>query len=226
MKLFFALFLCLSAFARATPLEVFAEAYRDGVAFTEREDYAHVYATTTARELSFPRQVRERDRIIAQYSVQLVKASGEPYTERGFAIFYLEGERIVYLENAIATGEEWDLATAGQLADVATTAAGVAAGLTEANPIVGSVIGSPVGWLAFIGLKLGIANVANGAAVEDCIAAKQAAAGLGWGASAWNVGVMLANPVVGAVAAIAAGYFTYDRPAALKACAAHKLKGA
>ena len=86
-----------------------------------------------------------------------------------------------YLEEA-ALAPSMDLAVTGQAADVATTAVGLLAGLSEANPIVGG-LGLPIAAIA----KLAIAEYSTELDTEDCRAVKDVASTVGWGAAGWNL---------------------------------------
>ena len=94
-----------------------------------------------------------------------------------------------------------DHALAGQSADIATTAAGLATGLQEANPIVAGV--APVA----VALKLGLGEYAETLPAGDCHALKDSLATVGWGAAGWNLCTIAAVGSGGAAAipCIAAG---------------------
>jgi len=106
------------------------------------------------------------------------------------------------MENYCSQDPEWmrantggiDPALAGQGADIATTAAGLAAGLQEANPIVAGA--APVA----VALKLGLGEYAETLPVGDCHALKDGLATFGWGAAGWNLCAMATVSSGGAAA--------------------------
>lgn len=79
----------------------------------------------------------------------------------------------------------------GQTADVATTAAGVAQGAAEMNPMVAPMVGSPVGLLALLGLKLGATEWAQRQDVYTCAGMTLGLSDVGWAAAISN-GLILA----------------------------------
>ena len=218
-----AVLLTLFLTVQASPLESFAEEYRDGLALRDNPDYAHLYATTTDRSLRILSEVQEDDIILAMYESAFTR-DGERVTQRGVAAFWLKDGKIADvafapLENSM------DPAMAGQAADIATTAAGLSQGLAEGNPAVAGALSSPLGIAAVIGIKLGIGEYAETLPIRECVAAKRDIGTMGWTAAGWNLGMLaLANPVAAIVGAAIAFHIMHDdwRPA-FRECALAKL---
>lgn len=103
----------------------------------------------------------------------------------------------------------------GQSADVATTAIGVTQGATEINPAIAPWVGSPAGWLAQLGIKLGATTWAEHQDTYTCTNMVQGLSDVGWAATISN-GVMLlaATPIafpVGIAGGIGSHYLFRDR---------------
>lgn len=205
-------------------LEEWGRGYTDGTSFADQYDYARLYATTSDREIRFVNHVVEGDAVITLYEAKnMDTGTGEARTERGVAVFHFKDGKPYVEEHASVTAHEFDLGVTGQLADVGTTAAGLAQGFAEGNPAL-SGLGS-AGMAGAGVLKIWMAKRADNYGIIDCIAWKQTTAGFGWGAAVWNVGVLAAlNPMVGAVAGIAAAMYTSDRQNAMRTCALAKLE--
>ncbi|HSN19305.1 MAG TPA: hypothetical protein VLS49_01420 [Usitatibacter sp.] len=212
-----------AAMASIEALEAWAKGYREGTAFASQRDYAQHYAASRDRDIRFAKKVVEADAIITLYEARSVdKETGKPWNEQGVAVFYFKDGTPYVEEHAALSTHQFDLGVAGQAADVGTTAAGLAHGFSEGNPALSSL--GPAGMAGVGALKVWMAHRANGYPIVDCIAWKQTSAAFGWGAAAWNVGVLAAvNPVIGAVAGLATAFYTSDRHDALRACALAKL---
>jgi hypothetical protein len=225
-RLWMTLLTLLASFAsQAGPLEDWAGQWKAGTVFNKYEDYADLYATTTDREFITRKQVRDGDLIIALYeaSVLTVK-SGQRDVEHGVAVFYLRDGRIVGEEHVKLEDSTFDLALTGQIADVASTAVGLAAGFAEGNPVMAGAAGSPGGLVVMLAMKVGLASYADNGPLQECVDVKRVAAGFGWGAAAWNLGLLAGGPVVGLVGGLGSAFFTSDRKSALRTCALLKLK--
>ena len=217
-----ALILTLFLSAQASPLESFAEEYREGLALVDQADYAELYATTTDRSLRILSQAQEDDIILALYESAFTR-EGERVTQRGVAAFWLRDGAIYHVD--FATLEGVDPAMAGQAADIATTAAGLSQGLAEGNPVVAGALSSPLGIAAVLGIKLGLGEYAETLPIKECVAAKRDLGTMGWSMAGWNLGMLaLANPVAAIVGAAIAFSLTHDdwRPA-FRECALAKL---
>lgn len=98
----------------------------------------------------------------------------------------------------------------GQTADVATTSIGIAQGASELNPAMAHLVGSPVGLVALLGIKLGAVHYANQQAPQECIALTQGLSDVGWAAAISNgVVLMFATPLafpIGIIGGIASHY--------------------
>ncbi|HET9650654.1 MAG TPA: hypothetical protein VFP36_00610 [Usitatibacter sp.] len=213
----------MSPDSRAGPIDEWAKDYAAGTAFAGEKPWDELYRGTTDREFVVRREVREDDVVTVLYEAGVTSVdSGERSTQHGVAVYYLRGEKVVAVEFTSLEGESYDLAVAGQVADVATTAAGLAAGFSEGNPAL-SGAASPAGLAVLLAVKVALARSADDEPVHQCIASRQVTAGFGWGAAAWNVGLMLGGPALGLAGALAVGTYTFDRFEALRYCALHKL---
>ena len=111
-------------------------------------------------------------------------------------------------------------ADAAQLADTATTGAGIAAGLQEANPIMAPLAhGGPIGLVAMAGIKLGFNELGRYQEPETCREWLSISAAAGWGAATSNLVMLLAPPLAIVALPIAIqSYRTTHENGALEAC--------
>jgi hypothetical protein len=100
------------------------------------------------------------------------------------------------------------IADRAQLADVATTAAGVSQGLAEANPLMAPLVNHPAGLVAMAVVKLG-ANQALKSAEDPnaCLRGLTVTTTVGYGAALANLGVIAGAPTVFTPIAVLATYF-------------------
>lgn len=118
------------------------------------------------------------------------------------AFYYTEKPRPTRANNALM----------GQGADGATTVYGMANGFTEANPIFAGASGP-----AIAAVKLGTTlAIQEHAGLNYCTAASTSLAGAGWGASAWNLALLI-HPAA-AVAAAVAGIYLHNTTEPLWQC--------
>lgn len=90
----------------------------------------------------------------------------------------------------------FDNANTAQLADTATTGAGVAAGLQEVNPIMAPMAnGGPVGLAIMAGIKLGFNQIGKHQDPPVCREWLSISAAAGWAAAASNIAMMMAPPL-------------------------------
>lgn len=116
---------------------------------------------------------------------------------------------VLALLTACATPQDAALkdAVAGQAADGATTAIGLAQGLSEANPL----------GLGLLIVKPGLIAFANTRPEPGRTALLQSLSGIGWGAAAHNLCVIAFDPasvVACLVAGVAVGMWRMEHPAA------------
>lgn len=218
--------LCMSIFfAVADPVTDFVAGYTEGTALPTNQvaDYEHTYKNTLERKITLaPAEDRiiDRDGVLTTFVATWTELDGTERTAAGPVMFYLREGEIYHVEYSAIEG--FDLAVAGQMADVGSTLIGLAAGGVEANPIAGAMQASPVGILAWVGLKYWVGNSMNDAPLLDCIGSKMEVAQIGWGISAWNLAGLI-HPAAGLLAAAIAATYADDRPAAFRACALAKL---
>jgi hypothetical protein len=100
------------------------------------------------------------------------------------------------------------VADRAQLADVATTAAGVSQGLVEANPLMAPLVNHPTGLVAMAVVKLGANQALK--SVEDptvCLKGLKVTTAVGYGAALANLGIIAGAPTVFTPIAVLATYF-------------------
>jgi hypothetical protein len=91
---------------------------------------------------------------------------------------------------------DMDNADTAQLADTATTGAGIAAGLQEANPVMAPLAnGGPIGLIVMAGIKLGFNQLGRYQEPESCREWLSISAAAGWGAATSNLAMMMAPPL-------------------------------
>lgn len=200
--------------ASASPLDEFKARYEDGTFLAHEPDYADLYSRSSDRTIEITHAQQFDDRIDAwYYTVMLL--DGQPYQQRGVMSLYIEEGQVVREEHAVidsAIGP--DLALAGQAADIGTTAAALGMGFAEGNPAVAALIGTPGGIVAVVGLKLVAVQYANSRGLAECVTARSLLGSIGWGAGAWNVGMVAAGPVAAVVLGITSAYVAWNRIAA------------
>lgn len=134
-------------------------------------------------------------------------------TQKGQLVIALKDDEInafYYTEKPRPHGA--NNALMGQGADGATTVAGMASGFTEANPVLAGASG-PV--IAATKLAATVAIQKN-AGLNYCTAASTSLAGAGWGASAWNL-ALLVHPAA-AIVPVAAGIYLHHKTEPLWQC--------
>ncbi|MCK0511390.1 hypothetical protein [Aromatoleum buckelii] len=200
-----------AADASASPLDEFQARYEDGTFLAHESDYADLYSRSTDRTIQITHAQQFDDRIDAWYHTVML-LDGEPYEQRGVMSLYIEEGQVVREEHAvIESAEGVDLAMAGQAADIGTTAAALGMGFAEGNPAVAALIGTPGGIVAVVGLKLGAVQYANSRGLAECVTARSLLGSIGWGAGAWNVGMVAAGPVAAVVLGITSAYVAWNR---------------
>ena len=187
--------------------------YRYGTLFLHDPDYRTFYSVTTNRSLYLTNLKISEERISGFYK-STFKHKGEFKEETGVMIFHIkEGvpirEEHVLVEPELLEKYTIDLTITGQMADVATTAAGIAAGGVEANPLVSGLLGSPVGAVAWVGMKIAFVYAPEYLSLKECIAAKKGIGSGGWALAGLNIGAIV-HPIVGIMAAVVAGAVSHD----------------
>ena len=187
--------------------------YRYGTLFLHDPDYRTFYGKTSNRSL-YLTNLKVSDERIAGFYKAVFKHKGEFKEETGVMIIHITDgvpirEEHVLVKQELLTKYTIDPTLTGQMADVATTAAAIAAGGVEANPIVAGLLGSPVGAVAWVGMKLALVYAPDYLSLKECIEAKKGIGSGGWALAALNIGA-LAHPVVGLMAAAVAGSISYE----------------
>ncbi|MCK0506151.1 hypothetical protein [Aromatoleum anaerobium] len=204
----------MAAHAFASPLDEFKARYEDGTFLAHEPDYAALYSRSTGRTIEITHAQQFDGRIDAWYYTAML-FDGQPYEQRGVMSLYVEDGKVVREEHAvIESAAAVDLAMAGQAADIGTTAAALGMGFAEGNPAVAALIGTPAGIVAVVGLKLGAVQYANSRGLAECVTARSLLGSIGWGAGAWNIGMVAAGPVAAVVLGITSAYVAWNRVAA------------
>lgn len=154
---------------------------------------------TTDRSITFDR-ITEQEGRTAGYFHETALWDGEPREAKGVIMIYHPEGRIIGAEWAAIDPATYDLAVAGQLADVATTVVGLSVGLTEANPL--GVLALP--------LKYGALAYSKTLPLHECIHLRKLSGGFGWGAAAANVAAIAGLGPVGLVIGLAVGIGVAD----------------
>jgi hypothetical protein len=188
--------------------------YRYGTLFQHNKSYMDVYRSSTNRNLSLTNLKVSEERISGFYKVTLKDKSGGYKTETGVMVFHIKDgipirEEHVLVKEEILSKYTHDLALSGQMADVVTTAAALAAGGIEANPIVSGLIGSPIGAVAWVGMKVALVYAPEYLSLKECIEAKKGVGSAGWALAGLNIGAFV-HPIVGLMAAAVAGVASYE----------------
>lgn len=97
------------------------------------------------------------------------------------------------------------LAIWGQAADVGFTGVGLAAGLSEANPLLAS---GPV-MIVAAGAKLVAVPALRAHSIEWCYDGLGPVGSLGWGAATWNAAAIAGLGPIGVIPAVAAAAYTW-----------------
>lgn len=173
-----------------------------------REEYAILFAISHERELSF-RNVRWGDagRVTADYV-----ATVDQVEHAGSVTMYMAAGRITRIVHDYHTWRESEgsaLADAGQVADKATTAAGlVSHTLVESNPLLQGF--NAGGMLALGAVMVGVRQfVVRDMPLSECIEATRWMGALGWAASVNNAVALTGvaapvAPVAGLIAGVVA----------------------
>jgi hypothetical protein len=109
-------------------------------------------------------------------------------------------------------------AIAGQSVDSVTTVYGLANGFVESNPILSGASGPAIAAVK-LGTTLAIQEYAG---LDNCTSASTALAGAGWGAGAWNLG-LLVHPAV-ALIPVAAGIYAHRKAEPLWDCLPNDIR--
>lgn len=182
--------------------------YVEGTYLLQRPDYQHLYATTKNRVMhcNLARaETPNTDLAVCQWWVD---------DRAGIATLLIDydasGRAIDDHEYPAPNQAHVDMAMAGQMSDLATTAIGIGSGLAvEANPIMAPLTNG-VGWGVAWGLKAGLAAAGDKMPFADCVAWRTTASQIGWAAAAWNVVGIVVSPVLGLGAAVGAWNLSSD----------------
>lgn len=222
-RVFLVALVVLSGFAvifptAAGPAADYGKAWEAGVADVEREDMRQWYAQTYNREFRIVKQVSEGEIDIVEY-VQTWKwiDDDSEAASRYRAYFMVVDGKIVGDRAVLATGV--DQALAGQAADIATTALGLSQGLVEANPIGAT----PGGLAALVVAKIAAPTIADNLDLGSCIDLRMGLSQMGYGAAAWNLGMLVLGPGAAFAGLVLTYVLSEDRDAAIAACLEAKL---
>lgn len=95
----------------------------------------------------------------------------------------------------------YDLAVAGQLADVGTTAVGLANGFAEANPL----------GIAILPLKYGLHKYSQSLNLAECVDVRTGMGVFGWGAAGMNIATLASAAIPAAlVVGVMIGWLAYE----------------
>lgn len=151
---------------------------------------------TSSRSITFERITEQEGRTSAYFHERALW-DGEPREAKGVMMIYSgENGRITGAEWAAIDPAAYDLAVAGQWADVASTAVGLAAGFSEANPL--GVLALP--------LKYGMRAYSKTMPLHACIQARKTLGAFGWGAAAMNVATIAGLGPVGLLIGLTVGF--------------------
>lgn len=195
-----------------------AQGYKEGTSFAQYGVYQQMYEATRDRDFVVMREKVEGDAILVEYLASWTNMETDAReSEHGYAAFYLKDGQIYTEEHAVVSV---DMALAGQVADIGSTAIALTQGFVEGNPI-GS---TPAGLAALVLAKLAAPSIADRLDLQDCVVSRQFLSGFGWGAATWNLALVAGvAPVVGIVGGVIAASQSMERQPALAACLRSKL---
>lgn len=166
--------------------------------FATRYNLGTVEPSTVAsdRTITFSQVTEHADRTTAFYRTN-VTVDGAQLDSYGVMELISDGG---YTYRSIKPAS-YDLAVAGQLADVGTTVVGLANGFVESNPI---------GLFAFP-LKYVLHKYTETLPLADCVEMRTGMGIMGWGAAAMNMATLAGAVIPAALAVgIVAGYLMYE----------------
>jgi hypothetical protein len=187
-------------------LDRFAQGWAEGTLWAAHPDYAQLYRTTSDRRLVLTEIRQLPDLAAAEFAAEVTLADGSIRRQEGGLVLHIAAGEVSRIEWALGRHRGAPVAELGQMADVATTAAGLASGLAqEANPLVAPFLAHPAGWVAFGAVKwyLPTAGKALADSYTECVANLRSLGGAGWALGAWNL-AGLVHPVLGLAAGWAA----------------------
>ena len=196
----FALFVLLtSCFAQASILDDYVQQHAAGTLLAGDARLDNWREHTSNRSIEFSR-AKEGDVSTTAYFHEKALLDGTPQEAFGvIRIFHPEG-KITGMEWALVDEAQFDLAVGGQVADVASTAIGLAGGLHEANPL----------GLLILPIKVATNSLSKDMNLADCITTRTALGTIGWGAAAANLGTLAGLGPVGLAIGIAVGFASLD----------------
>lgn len=182
---------------RTEALDRFAQAWAEGTLWPENPDYAQLYRETADRRLALA-EIRHLPGLsAAEFSATVTLQDGTERHQAGGIVFHVAEGRVERIEWALGRHRPIPVAAAGQLADVATTAAAIGSGLAqEANPLVAPLLAHPAGWVAFVAAKwyLPRAGKALAGSYSECVGNLRAMGGAGWALGAGRLESGRASP--------------------------------
>lgn len=189
-----------ASYSYATPItDDYIAQHKAGTLFADDPRLDAWRTHTTERDIVFDRIVEQEGRTSAYYH-ETALWDGEPREAKGVIMIYHPKGAIEGAEWASIDPAAYDLALAGQLADVASTAVGLSMGLTEANPL----------GLLVLPLKYGALSYSKTLPLHECINLRKLSGGFGWGAAAMNVATIAGLGPVGLVIGLAVGIGVAD----------------
>ena len=161
-------------------MDEYARLHAEGTLFPESRKLDHWREHTSERSIEFWNiQEREDGRITAIFRERGL-LDGVPAEAHGVIMVWHEDGKPTTAEWALIEPAEFDLAVAGQVADVATTAIGLAAGFSEANPL----------GAAILPIKVAVHYASKDMDLRNCVETRTAMGAIGWGAAAANIAVL------------------------------------
>ena len=200
LSLAMGLILALTTCAFASPItDDYIAQHKAGALFADDPRLDVWREHTAERSITFDR-VREQEGRTSAYFHETALWDGEPREAKGVIMIYHPDGKIVGAEWAPIDQATYDLAVAGQLADVASTAVGLAAGLSEANPL----------GILILPIKYGSLSYSKTLPLHECIALRKGLGAVGWGAAAANIATIAGLGPAGLLVGIAVGFGVAD----------------
>lgn len=190
----------------AEPLDDFKRGYESGTVLTHNPDYTELYSKSSNRTIEFSNVEDKGEWINAYYKTSMLYEN-EPFEQYGVTSLIVKDGVVTEVQFATIDKDKYDLAMAGQLADIGSTAIALSSGLSEMNPLAAT----PVGMAAVVGAKVGLVKLVESFPLQDCVASKAMLGGLGWGAAGWNIGIMVATAPVALAAGLVSGIYFWQQ---------------
>ena len=186
---FLLMFLFSAAFGQAqasTRLDAYVAAYHAGTLYIHDETYQAFFAAHPERKLVIEPGPATPTRDLGTFVLQT-----NEWTQAGIILIIYDEATQQPLQTRTwpLQRHSVDQAVAGQAADIASTAVGLALGATEMNPIFGPIINDNpvVGLFVLGGFKYALILHAESQEFELCVSSRAQAARLGYAYGAHNI---------------------------------------